>query len=511
MSLVGKVDPWYYEDPLRFVEKKTLPQRSLAEDIQRELFAQAGVLDVGRVEGVRLDLGVIAPGGKRNPIAVRMVPHGRAGITFALSEPSMVNLWVDLGAREGTVGTIGGLSMPMYPNLMLTLEGDTLSHPYTSDKRVRDEGGTERTAPLAGESVSTVLPRGTYTLTVSDITTYPDVQTVGSGSGVRLPDIPLQLEILPYRTQEIVGRVSIPESPETMPVRMRVAEFDSAGKRIDRVSDLNALTPKNPLWVVVHGMDSSDESDVLMEVVRTLSKHQGMQVVTVDWEEAAQDGIITQDARWTPAVGKWVAQQLIAAGFVPSLIDITGASHGSYVAYYTAEEISTMTKGQKINALVALDPAGNWPLLSGHDHTVIDFKKYARTAIAIEGSWIAGSDALAGTADLSFHVNSLETLPIRIVTEHSLPVTAFADILEHERTCPGTYSKYLSLESIMDPTKREKGYRDNSYKGVFEFEIDVGMEWRNGAQGSYPYALPEALRFRGPDGKERVIPLNCFA
>src|SRR5207245_478187 len=136
--------------------------------------------------------------------------------------------------------------------------------------------------------------------------------------------------------------------------------------------------------------------------------------------------------------------------------------------FHMSEEIFNVSKGAQMNALVALDPAGNIPLLSGYNSSQIDFKKFSTTAIAFECSLIAGSDSLAGTADMSFHINSPQTSDLSIPTEHSLPVTTFASILNHERIKPGKFSNYLSLQRIMDPTLLKNDLLLNAYSGVFE-------------------------------------------
>ncbi|MFA5799920.1 MAG: hypothetical protein WC840_03085, partial [Candidatus Peribacteraceae bacterium] len=472
------------------------------------------VASLGGIEGLRIqsaidshNLGEIE-GEKVGTETVHPLANGAATITFTLDQPYMVNFWVD-------TGSLGVLTAPLsqgraQPDIALSIGGTGLNGTeYTSNKVGK---------PDAGESVSLSLPAGTYTLLVRDYTDYTTAsRNADEVNSLHLPAVNVGINIKPYKTQRIEGRISIAERDVTMPVNMRMASFDDAGNRIDFdpiTKEPLTLNPAKPVWVIFHGMDSSDQSDAIVDVAKALQAYDGMQAVTVNWEEAAKDGIITQDARWTPAVGQWVARQLIAAGFPPALINSAGWSHGSYDAYYMAEEIDRITEGkQQMNALVALDPAGNWPLLSGFDHTVIDFKKFSRNSIAMEGSWIAGSNALAATADISFKINPIDTLPGQVVTTHSLPVTTFAAILEHERTCPGSFSNYISLPNIMNPMKRKTGYQENAYESAFEFTINVGHETKKriGGDGTYPYANPIDLRYKLPDGKEEIIPINCLA
>ncbi len=459
------------------------------------------VASLGGIEGLRIQSAIdshnlqVINGEWPNTETVHPLANGAATISFELKEASMVNFWVN----TEELGTLRApLSQALIePDVSLALAGTGLSGEYISNKPGE---------PGAGESVSSVLPAGIYTLVLRDRTDYR-----GASGSLHLPEIGVGINIKPYMTQKIEGQISIPERGVTMPVSMGVAEFEN-GVRLKNPK--NALDPLKPVWVIFHGMDSSDQSDAIVDVAKALQAYDGMQVVTVNWEKAAKDGIITQDARWTPAVGQWVARQLIAAGLPPALINSAGWSHGSYDAYYMAEEIDRITEGkQQMNALVALDPAGNWPLLSGFEHKNIDFKKFSRNSIAMEGSWIAGSNALAATADISFKINPIDTLPGQVVTTHSLPVTAFAAILEHERTCPGSFSNYISLQNIMDPMKRKMDYQENAYESAFEFTIDVGHVTKEkiGGDGTYPYANPINLRRKLPDGKEEIIPINCLA
>ena len=179
-----------------------------------------------------------------------------------------------------------------------------------------------------------------------------------------------------------------------------------------------------------------------------------------------------------------------------------------------AEEVDKITEGrEQINAIVALDPAGNWPLLSGHNHTVIDFKKFTRNSIALEGSWIAGSNALAGTADVSFKIHSPETFTTQISTEHGLPPAVFAATLDQGLQCPGAIAEHLSLKRIMTPADRnenESRYLMNAHDEIFEGIIDISVEMKpqNDGSGTYPTAEPTHFWFKTPDGKQIVILLN---
>ena len=225
--------------------------------------------------------------------------------------------------------------------------------------------------------MSTVLPAGTYVLTVRDHSAYESGLTVETFPS----PIPVHLNIQRYTTQKIEGQISIGESRETMPVSMSVAEFikDSQGNLVRNENyhsspdegGVNKLDPTKPVWVVVHGRINSENSDAIVELARSLSLS-GTQIVTVDWSEEARDNIPEsvglQGANWTPAVGKWLAHQLQAAGFSGDNVNIVGPSWGSYVAYFAASEMG------QVNSIVALDSAANDLVMNGVRSSGIDFR-----------------------------------------------------------------------------------------------------------------------------------------
>src|SRR3989338_3884036 len=208
----------------------------------------------------------------------------------------MVNLWVDME----DVGRVSTLRFPSKPDLTLALDGG---------RAISRNGGE------SAEAISVKLPPGTHTLTVRDDTDYwHDLIFGNRREDVHLPAIPVNMTVTPFRTQEIIGRISIPGRGETMPVSLRVAEFmekspGSYERKTDYVSSpendgVHPLTPSLPVWVVVHGWHNGEESAAIEELARSMTA-MGYQTVTVDWEEAA-DSIALGGANWTPAVGKWI-------------------------------------------------------------------------------------------------------------------------------------------------------------------------------------------------------------
>jgi pimeloyl-ACP methyl ester carboxylesterase len=258
----------------------------------------------------------------------------------------------------------------------------------------------------SGESISTPLPPGTYTLIVRDVTAYPTFLTLEQRSRMAVRGMPVHIETRPYTTAEIVGRISIPESGVTMPVSMRVAEFEGA-QRID-VDRLDSLKPDMPVWVIVHGRNDNEGSDQMEELARNLRSYE-VQVVSVDWSKGAADNITPiglEGSKWIEAVGAWTTNQLRASGFDGEKLKniyLIGHSWGSFVAY----EIAKHT-GAKVGGIIALDPAADSALLGGHyDTSQVDFSFYAEKSYAFHSSMF-GNRELALTATQSFRIKAPE-------------------------------------------------------------------------------------------------------
>ena len=357
-------------------------------------------------------------------------------------------------------------------------------------------------APGAGESVSSVLPAGTYTLTVSDKTDYASQTLLNADEASQLlVNANVGMNIKTYRTQKIEGQISIPESGETMPVSMGVAAFDAQNERETDLLKIPQLVPTKPVWVVVHGMNGHEDAGGIESVARELGAYgeKTGQVVTINWETAAQDITRTgQDAPWTKAVGEWVGRQLVAAGFDPEMMHFVGHSHGTYASFSAANEIMRIKDGRQVNTIVALDPAGNVRALSGFDDDQIRFDAVSRNSVAIEGSWISGSNRLASTADVAFQIESADTsVPWK---EHGLPVTTFANILRSERLMPGQLPHILSLDALMTPLDQQDMLPErDAFRDIFEGIITIGTRQISDKYGQYLEALLSRVEWRIPD------------
>src|SRR3989338_2891334 len=366
--------------------------------------------------------------------------------------------------------------------------------------RLHSKGRWQSTNLCSVGSTSLQLTPGTYDVTISDTTNY-DVMPYGIDLKSRPLEFPLHMDVQPWNMREMMGRVSLEGEEEAKEVSLRVAEFLPSGKRNDNfdgtdisMPHVNALDPSKPVWVVVHGMNSSERGEV--ETIAhelSLQRQLSGQVVTINWEEAA-DTITTRDAPWTKNIGQWVASRLINMGFSPENINFAAHSHGTYVAYAAAREVMEQ-KQSEINAIVALDPAGNVPLISGFNDNEINFANVSRNSIAMEGSWMAGQDSLAATADTTFKIESGNTLDVQILTEHSLPMSTFVNLLRTNRLSSEMLPANLRLGNIMNAFDLQPiSIEENVETGGYEGTIQVTTRERTDAYGrAYTEAVPTTI------------------
>lgn len=313
--------------------------------------------------------------------------------TIHIEEKTMANLWVD------ALGFVNYAWREL--NFSLSISGDKLEKKYTSNR-----------SSTSGESISLVLEPGVYTVTLTDLTNY-----MWSGGTIA---VDMGVDIRPRNTAETIGRVSIPERNETMPVSMRVAEyFTDQNNQVKRKTDYNLdpqnggisrLDPGKPVWVVVHGRENSEDSSQIAELTRNL-KSQDVQVVTLDWEGGAGDNLIPkvglEGQKWIEVVGAWSANQLKSMGFAGENINVIGHSWGSYVSY----EIGMHIPGG-VKTLVALDPAQDSPALGGgiykgFNDPEFKFSDAASNSYTIHSSNL-GNSARAKTAEYSFEIKVQE-------------------------------------------------------------------------------------------------------
>jgi len=434
-------------------------------------------------------------------VKVGMFPNQESIREFKFDEPTMVNIWIDTGLLD----YIDADRMPTQPNLSITLTNEKGTVSYTSNKKFT----------LAGESISAVVPAGTYRITVRDLTDYSRLKA-GEKSSITLSDIPVHMNNQKYKTQKIEGRISIENSLKTMPVTMTVGEFINGQRNWD-INNLPKLDTAKPIWVVIHGRTDSDTFDQISELAKSLQTEE-TQVVTVNWHDAASDNTPStaglQGSKWIERTGKWIADQLMYMGFGKENINIVAHSWGTFVGYEVAKYLP-----MGVNTSVALDPAQDSDLLGSHySEDLVNFAKRSSMSYAFHSS-LFGKRSLALTADSTFQVNApesynstldrvaraeflrgryLNALGLEIIDEfqdagyeHGFAVTLFTQLLKEGTINPISSLFTPARLSTSSPSLKE---RSDHYEGefmvyptssTFTQGISAGKRWWKAQQYSF--------------------------
>jgi pimeloyl-ACP methyl ester carboxylesterase len=448
-------------------------QSSSAEEPATQVLGASsiiGTLDFG--EPRTLD---IREGLRIGAETVTITPDGVERWTFTLDREVMASFWVD-GMQDR--------------NLALTISGGSLPKTgYPSDH------GMER-----GVSTSLRLTPGTYTIMLQDRTPYGTMHEghlLQSGK----TNVTLQMDVQPWRTQEITGRISIPESGKTMPVSMRVAEFDpDTGDRLSVAK--NGLDPSKPVWVVIHGRTDSESSNKMKDLAKALTET-GRQTATINWEDAAKDnGIgLLEGANWVPSMGSWIANQLQAAGFSGEHIRVAGHSWGSFVAFEIGKSFkgteSTPGNGFGVQSIVALDSAKDPLPVNTYPASAVSFADVSKASWAFRSSFF-GSEGRTNSADVSFDLITPSELrerdnPLLSLTqkalldaaqaylrEHGYAVSFFANLLRGQGDASLQTLNIAALERGALPSipLHADGAEGEIYLGLVEVKDESGTWWQ---------------------------------
>jgi hypothetical protein len=362
------------------------------------------------------------------------LPESTTGaITFHLDAPHYLNASMP-SLRQGMTWTLFKNNEPLFQSIRQYGSAITMS--------AKLDAGDYRLAMTGGTRLGEYGAQNTQTLTLS--------LSVPLGSTVE-------------------GMISREGSSEVFPVRMSVAAFNSNGDRIYKDPQTNeplVINPSLPTWVVVHGRESSEQVNAIIDLARSLADT--AQVVMVDWNEAAKDFTYVgldplRDAKWTTSVGKWLGSQIDNLGFLHGNISFAGHSHGTYVSFFAAQTLQNL--GDKVQTIVALDPARDPIFVGGFDESQINFSAVAKNSISLKasldnaviqqsaieklpylggtlsvtdlGGFIEfGDDNLARTAQHSYVVN----VPANgdPFAAHSYPIGVFADIVRQRDVMTGS-------------------------------------------------------------------------
>jgi pimeloyl-ACP methyl ester carboxylesterase len=244
-----------------------------------------------------------------------------------------------------------------------------------------------------------------------------------------------------------------------------------------------AISPTDRTWIVIHGRNSSPDSDNIKAVCGAIDQQlPADQVLTIDWSAAAREGFFDtafSHEDWIPYVADWAADALIAHGFLGSTLNLVGHSWGSYVAAELAEEVPG-----GVNGLVALDPAENgtgaWdPNAPGEINFDRD-SEFSWAFFSRDGAVFfvtPGDEETPTTADEAFVVTD---------SDHGSIVFLFAH-MEDPDTSADSVSQLFQLDRLLDHTPgpwvpNQFDYDANLVPGGYEAVITT-------IDGQYPQSI----------------------
>ncbi len=467
-----------------------------------KLHAAAGILS-GTVNGA--SIGISVPDFNKEtdnnvskPLALG--PDTLFRQNFHLTENSMVNLTLthDLGAFSDY-----GVSLSIY-------DVDKQKIQWTSDK----DG-------ISANTISASFPPGNYQVMVTT-----GKMGGSSASGVRDMNLHLNIDVEKQSTAKIEGMISLEGNAKAMPISMSLVAFNSQGTRTNINPDTGkelALDLNKPVWIIVHGRGDSDASDQMLELERNLSSFNNIQLVVIDWHQAAADNITQiglQGSQWIKPTGSWIASQLMSMGMKKDNINLVGHSWGTYVSY----EIGAHIPGG-INTIIALDPAVDNKWLGGaYPIDDVNFTSVAAHSDAIHSSNF-GDKKVALTAHNSFDIIAPEnyeqsnmdatalSLALRqkyfialgaefldevldAYHEHGFAVTLFSSLLKQGKNNGVDRIAALFTPINLSSAPDEFTIRDNDFEGTFEVDpikstYTVGANagknwWKAGNYHFYP-------------------------
>ena len=448
----------------------------------------------GQLVSIVHDMGIIEDSLEETH-EINMMAGDSYKLQFTITRDSMVNLWVN--QSDITTDRI-------HERFNIDLELRAM----IGGSFVSDNNGD------AGESISHALPAGKYTLTLTDNTDYSG-ETLMSAEEVEqlILNVGVGINIKPYTTQKIEGRISIPESGKTMEVSMSVATFDDIGNRNKNYElspsegGVDQLNPNKPVWVVVHGRKDSENGNNIDFLAQSLFSR-GYQVVTLNWEDSAKDnGVLVgalNGANWIPSVGKWAADQLKAMGFKGDKVLDGGHSWGSLVAYEIGKnyKYGQDGNGYGIQAIVAMDSPTD-PLPNNYPIHDVVFNDVSKVSWAFLSSSF-GSGLRANTANYNFdilgvHENEESTIFMTpekkllldnaqaYLSEHGYSVSYFANLVNGEGD---TSLDILDIDKLVNGEMLGMVIDPDGPEGI----LPITVEESKGTNGEYWQAVPTTLQ-----------------
>jgi pimeloyl-ACP methyl ester carboxylesterase len=321
------------------------------------------------------------------------------------------------------------------------------------DQDGRQLGISDRTK-TRGDWISQTLGRGTYTASVDR----------GKRAANTSYALTMQAD-LNYETVAIDGK-----------------SYDLGLTRADGLS--RQIEADKETWVVIHGWQSGP--DAVHRVAAAIqAASDRVQVLELDWSQAAADLNAAAVALRVPDVGAFVARKLGDWGIAGTNVNLVGHSFGGYMA----DEIARRVSGG-VNRVVALDPAA--PVVAGVDLSGTNYAAHSKYSLAFVGSNYAHL-SVARTAD--------ETVTLDVgkwtkFASHTNVRALFATMVEQNNGRHGdAISRAFSLKAIGSGDAR--GFRHDGLANGYEATL-VGRE----VDGVW---YPATLTWKNSRGKMTVI------
>ena len=302
--------------------------------------------------------------------------------------------------------------------------------------------------------ISRTLGRGTYTVSVDR----------GKAAGNTSYALTMQAD-LNYETVTIDGK-----------------SYDIGLQRADGSSA--AIAADKETWVVIHGWQSSPRAiHRVAAAIQAASSR--VQVLELDWSEAAADLNAAAVALRVADVGAFAARKLAAWGIAGANINLVGHSFGGYMT----DEIARRVSGG-VNRLVALDAAA--PVVAGIDISNTNFAAHSKYSVAFVGSNYAQL-SVARTAD--------ETVTLDVgrwtkFASHTNVRELFATMVEQNNGRKSdAISQLFSLKALGSGAAR--GFRHDGLGNGYEANLvgqDVDGVW-----------YPATLTWKNSRGKTTVL------
>jgi pimeloyl-ACP methyl ester carboxylesterase len=269
-------------------------------------------------------------------------------------------------------------------------------------------------------------------LALASLGTINLVQAVTVPANVAKGQYFVGVTIVPAGVDENSANDSLAEAGDTdvlLTTLSGTATYNGKAKNVALRSRLvgTPIFDDRPTWIVIHGRNSSPSVDYLVGLASAIDGYTSTdQVLMLDWSAAAASGWIGGSGEnYIIPVGAWMASTLTSYGLTPLELNFVGHSWGAYVAAETAERVPVNANGRyRVNSIVALDPAADYPGGSYNPTTPgqVGFKRNAHMSWAFYvsgGSY--GSATTAATAHESYLVKG---------SEHSKVVSAFRNLVQ---------------------------------------------------------------------------------